>query len=54
MKELTLEEMQKIKAGVSKDASCFVAGIILGAAIGSGNALAAMGAVLFGYVNGCY
>ena len=46
MKSITINEMEKITAG-DKILECFFAGVIFGAAIGTGNILAAAGSGLY-------
>jgi len=53
MKELNTLQMEEIR-GANRQSICAALGFICGLAIGTGNALAAMGAVVAGYANGCY
>jgi hypothetical protein len=46
MNSITLDEMSNIKAG-AEALECFFAGVIFGAAIGTGNILAAAGSGLY-------
>ncbi|MDH7603793.1 MAG: hypothetical protein QHH13_02735 [Melioribacter sp.] len=53
MRELNIFQMEEIIGGGST-AGCAALGFILGVALGMGNPIAAMGAVVAGYLNGCY
>ena len=52
MKELNVVQMEEISGG--EYAVCAAYGFVLGVSIGTGFAIGAMGAVIGGYLNGCY